>query len=255
MTLPLAGQRVVITRAVDQADSLVEGLAQLGAIPIRFPTIQVAPILENRLLDAALSCLESYDWVIFTSVNGVRYVVDRLLALSLPVRALNQARVGAIGAVTGAALTRSGVKVDLIPHDYVAESLFERLNILGSLATQRFLLLGAEAARPTLRESLRERGAAVDEISVYRTLKASPSLAEFKAVRSGVEVVTFTSPLTAAYFSELLREDADRLAVDAVAACIGPVTAHAVAEIGLPFRHRLIAESYTVAGLLSALTS
>ncbi len=255
MAHPLTGKRIVITRPESQANHFAEALRAVGAVPILFPTIQIVPIQEYSSLDQALHHLDRFDWVVFTSVNGVQDVLARLRTLGLSPALLNQAKVAVIGPSTAQALIDNGLSVDLQPSEYVAEALFEALRTQGDLAGRRILLLRAEVARPMLHQALIKAGALVEEIHVYRTVRGQPTDEAFAQVRAGVDVVTFTSPLTATSFCELLPDDADRIARSALAASIGPITAEALDKLKLPFQHRLVAAEYTVSGLLNILSS
>ncbi|HVO42315.1 MAG TPA: uroporphyrinogen-III synthase [Aggregatilineales bacterium] len=253
MTHPLAGKRIVITRPASQVDAFVQALRAVGGVPILFPTLQLVPTQDNGALDDALHRLAEFDWVVFTSANGVRHVMNRLAALGLPAQALNRPLVAVIGPSTANALAGCGVRVDLQPPRFVAESLFEALKSQGTLTGRRFLLLRAEVARPLLRDELAANGAAVEEIPVYRTLRGAPDPAAFAQIEVGADVITFTSPLTAAYFKELLADRAELVAQGALAASIGPITAQAVRQMALPFQDYIVAAEFTVPGLMTVL--
>jgi uroporphyrinogen-III synthase len=249
--MPLAGKRVVITRPEAQTSQLITLLREAGAIPIIFPTITIVPITANDALDLALSKLHAYDWVIFTSANSVRVIVERMAALGLPQAHLNRCQVAVIGPATAAALADQGVHVDLQPHEYVAEAIFEALAARGPLAGRKFLLLRADIARAALREQLAARGAIVEEIPVYRTVCGRADPAAYAELRGGVDVLTFTSSSTVRYFFEMLGGEALTIASHALVACIGPITAQTARGFGL--RVDLVANEYTVPGLLNAL--
>lgn len=254
MTHPLAGKRIVITRPEVQSDAFATALREFGAIPIRFPTIQTVPLAYFQALDMALKELSLYDWIVFTSANGVRFVLERMRMLGIAPDSLNQARIAVIGPSTAKALRDQGVRVDLQPDQYVAEALLETLQREGVVNGKLFLLLRAEAARSMLYEELVKGGARVALLNVYRTIGGQPTPDAFEQVRAGVDVVTFTSPLTVRYFGELLPDDARWIAQASVAACIGPITANALTAARLPFRQRIMAAEYTVPGLIDALT-
>jgi uroporphyrinogen-III synthase len=254
MTHPLTGKRIVITRAETQADGFADALRAVGAVPLLFPTIALTPTTDSAALDAALSALPQFDWLIFTSVNGVRFAMDRLAALGLTTAIFSRVRVAVIGPATAQALAQHNIHVDLQPGEFVAEALLAALANDQPLTGRRFLLLRAEAARPLLRDELQALGGQVTEIPVYQTQVGAPSADAYAQLRAGFDCVTFTSPLTARYFCALLGEDAAILTRDALIACIGPITDKAVVELGLPYRDKQVAESYTVPGLLALLT-
>ncbi|HZS92139.1 MAG TPA: uroporphyrinogen-III synthase [Chloroflexota bacterium] len=251
MTHPLAGRRIVATRAEGQTEELIALLRENGAIPIVFPTIGIAPLEDYTALDAALGRLPAYDWVIFTSANGVRHVCERMQARGLAPAALNACKVAAIGPATEALLRENGVAVDLRPDEYVAEAIVAALLEREEVAGGRFLLLRADVARAVLRDELTARGASVDEVPVYRTVLGQPDPAAYAALRRGIDALTFTSSSTVRNYCTLLGDDALPLATRAVVACIGPITARTARERGLHVD--VVAREYTVRGLIAAL--
>lgn len=250
---PLAGKRVVVTRPEPQAPELANSIQSLGATPILFPTIAIHPMEDTDPLDEAIGRLADgmYDWVIFTSVNGVGIFWERLEALGQDVLIFDGVRVGAIGPATGTALSQQGVEADYIPEEFVAEAIAEGL---GDVSGQSILLPRAAIARKTLAEMLAEQGAKVEEVATYRTLPAEPdwtALAELETA----DVFTFTSSSTVRNFVKLVggREAAARLTKGARIACIGPITAGTVAEMGMTAD--IVAEAYTIDGLVAALVA
>ena len=250
--MSLVGKRILITRPEAQSSAFIQMLNNAHAVPIVFPTIAIEPISDNTALESALSKLDAYDWAVFTSVNGVRLVLERMQSLGLKPAKLNSCRVAAIGPATAAELQSRGIRVDLQPERYIAESIFESLVENGSIAGKRFLLLRADIARATLREQLSAKGGLVDEIAVYNTVKGNPDPESYAELRAGVDIVTFTSSSTVRYFFELLGSEALPLVRDALVACIGPITAQTAQEFGL--KVDLVAEEYTIPGLLKALS-
>lgn len=235
----LAGRRVVVTRPGEQAKELCRHLLALGAEPLEFPVIAIAPPEEGGKLDEAIARLESYDWAIFTSVNGVEHFWARLKGKEF------RGKAAAIGPATAEALGRRGVRVQLMPAEYRAEAILDEI---GDLAGQRVLLPRADIARPALADGLRAMGAQVDEVAAYHTIPANPSPEAFAALRAGVHLVIFTSSSTVRSFVKLT----DGLDYgDPLIACIGPVTAATAGELGL--RVDLVAKEYTINGLLDAL--
>ncbi len=231
---------VLITRAPEQAAPLAERLRSLGFTPILYPTIRIAPPEQWGELDAALRRLAdgAYDWLVLTSVNGVRYVWERLAALELTLP--DTVKIAVIGPATAAALRERGRAPALIPDEFVAESLADAL---GEVHGLRFLLARADRARPTLRERLQAQGAQVDEVVAYRTVVAPPA-----DPPPDVDIITFTSPSTVHGFVAALRGAS--LAAHTRVVCIGPITARAAREAGL--RVDAVAEEYTIEGVIAA---
>ena len=237
----LRGKRIVITRPRAQAAALAEKLSALGAQPILFPTIEIAPLDDHTLLDAALRQLDTYQWIVFTSVNGVANFFPHLVG-ALPA----SLRLAAVGPATARALAQRGVHAAFIPDEYVAEALAAGL---GDVAGRRVLLPHAQLAREALAVELRRRGATVDEIAIYRTLPAAPDPGGLAELRRGVDAITFTSASAARNLARPLA--GEPLAAGALIVCIGPVTAAAAREAGWPAP--VVAVEYTVDGLVAAL--
>ncbi len=239
----LTGRRVVVTRSQDQAEELSKRLRVLGAEPILFPVIAIVPPRPGGPLDQVIARLAHYDWIVFTSVNGVEHFYRRLeekrKAVPRPAAVL-PTKVAAIGPATAEALRQRGAVVNLMPAEYRAEAI---LDVIGNVAGQRILLPRADIARPALVDGLRAMGAEVDEVPAYRTVQGEPALAAFDALRAGVDVVTFTSSSTVRNFVSLTN------GLDygnPVMACIGPVTAATARELGLQVD--VVADEYTIEG-------
>jgi uroporphyrinogen-III synthase len=252
--LPLAGKRIAITRPPEQAAALTGRLAALGARTVPLATIAIAQVTDPAELDAAIAGLAGYDWLVFTSVNGVAAFAGRLAATGSGWEARGLARVAAIGPATARALEERGVRVDLIPEEYIAEGI---LDGLGNVAGQRLLLARADIARRALADGLRLRGADVDEVAAYRTVIQPAALVAIRAALEGderVNAITFTSSSTARGLLDGLaalgREPAEALTGVALAA-IGPVTAATLRAAGLEVA--LVAREYTIPGLVAAL--
>jgi len=234
----LQGRRIVITRPAEKARRLADRLRSLGAVPIEFPTVRIEPA-ESGPLDAALGALAHFDWIVFTSANGVEAVFARLAAAGKDAHVLAARKVAAIGPVTAQALREKGVEPALVPGEYVAEAI---LDALGDVRGKRFLLPRADIARETLADGLRQRGAAVTEVAAYRTVGAGGPPPDL----SGADAVTFTSSSTVRHFL------ASGAAVGrAKVVCIGPVTAATARELGLTVA--AMATEYTEDGLIQAL--
>ncbi|MFA9477197.1 uroporphyrinogen-III C-methyltransferase [Phycisphaerales bacterium AB-hyl4] len=232
---PMFGKTVLVTRTRQQASKLGEQLAALGANVLESPTIELVPPADWSEVDAAVRDVRQYDWLVLTSVNGVAALADRLDAMGLDARQLAGVRVAAIGDTTAAALReRVGVKADLVPTRYVAESLAGELIAEHEMAGKRCLLLRADIARPTLPKLLGEAGAVVTEVVAYQTqLAAALPTAVVEALREGaVDWVTFTSASTVRNLVEMLGDERTLLS-DVRLASIGPITSEAMREAGL----------------------
>jgi uroporphyrinogen III methyltransferase/synthase len=242
---PLFGRTVVVTRAREQASELRARLTHLGASVVELPSIAIEPI------DVALPELSGYAWVVFTSVNGVHAFFDRGLApAGLDARALGGTRVAAIGPGTAAALADRGIRVDLVPERFVAESLLEAFPDPGGSGA-RVLLARAAQARDVLPDGLAARGYAVDVVSVYRTVTAAPDPDALARVRAGgVDAVTFTSSSTVRNFVDLVGPLPDP---GPPVVSIGPVTSATARELGLDVTAE--ASEHTIDGLTDTLLS
>jgi len=250
---PLFGRTIVITRAREQADSFVQALADRGAEPFSFPVIRTVPPDDWTPLDAALARLGDYDGLIFTSANGVRFFLARLIETGADIRELKGARVYAIGPQTAARVRELGIPVDVVPEDFVAESLIESLAAEGELAGRRFLLPRARVAREVLPEALRAQGARVDVAPCYQTVTTGLDTGPLKKrlEENSIDAITFTSSSTVTNFLELAGPEIRPLLERVQIACIGPVTAETARAAGL--NPTILPEAYTVAGLVDAL--
>jgi uroporphyrinogen-III synthase len=239
-------KRILVTRPRAQANGFAEKLSEAGFEPVFFPVIEIRPIENNVALERALSKLECYDWLVFTSVNAVEVVFGQLQDLSWP-------HVAAIGPKTAEALQARGIKPDFVPQEYVAEAI---LPGLGDLRGKWVLLPRAEIARKALPEAICEAGGIAHEIAVYKTLPAQPDPEGLAALQAGVDWITFTSPSTVQNFIETLRQqkmDPFGLQGNPKIACIGPITEQAARAEG--FNVAIVAEQYTTEGLVSALSN
>lgn len=251
---PLMGRCVVITRAPEQAPGLIERLEGVGAEVVTLSAISIEPADDLGPLDAALGELATYDWVLFTSANGVRAFARRLWESGRDWRALHRARVGAIGPATARELGAWHVRADFMPHEYVAEGMLAEI---GNVAGQRVLLPRTDIARATLAEELRLRGAEVNEVVAYRTVVRPP---EPEALRQALverrpDAITFTSSSTVRGFVASIAASGlgapGEVLRGVAVACIGPVTAATAREHGLV--PAVTAEEYTMNGLTDAL--
>ena len=247
---PLQGKRVLVTRAPAQAHDLEARLRALGAVPLAFPTIRITPPADGyAALDGALRELAAFDWVVFTSVNGVDHVWQRLAALGLDAAGFRGLRLAAIGPATAAALAARGLPSVVVPKRYVAEALLE---VIPSPAGNRFLLPRAALARDTLRTGLQQADAKVVEVPAYDTILPEPSSETLAELDAGVDVLTFTASSTVRNFvAQLGHARARALAGRSQVAAIGPITAATAGSLGL--RVDVVASEYTISGLVTAL--
>jgi len=252
---PLAGRRIVITRRREQAGELRRALEARGASITVLPTIALAPPKSWRPLDEAFARLRGYDWLIFTSVNGVEQFFARMKEQRLDGRDFRAARIAAIGPATARALRRFGLRAKVVPDEFRAEGL------LAALRGQRWrgkkaLLARAATARDVLPRELRRRGARVDVVAVYRTVVPAASRRRAQALftRRKADAITFTSSSTVRNFCALLGRSRAQGALKGMAiATIGPVTSRTARALGL--RVDVEAKTFTVAGLVRALES
>lgn len=253
--LPLQGRRIVVTRAREQAGDLAEQLRQLGAEPIELPAISIAPLQDFTLLDAAIARLPEYDWVIFTSVNGVQAVAARMQELGLDINSIASSKLAAIGPATRSGLEKLGCTVSFMPDTYVAEAIVEQI---GDVRGRRVLLPRADIARKALADGLRHGGAHVDEVAAYRTVHNDAASELAHVITMGaVDAWTFTSSSTVRFtIDSLLRtgmdeQQATTLMNKSAIICIGPITAGTARDNGLAVA--AVAWEYTIRGLVEAL--
>ena len=252
-TRPLLGRRIVVTRAREQASDLVTLLAERGAECLQFPTIKVVPAADSAPLDHAISRLDAYDWIVFTSVNGVQFFFDRLFELDRDVRALNHLHTAAIGPATSQRLRAFGLKSDIIPENYRAEAVVEAFRSR-DLKGKKVLLPRAAEARPVLPVELRKMGAEVDEVTAYLTEKVADNADQLieQLADKGIDLITFTSSSTVKNFKALLPPDRFQALLDGVTiASIGPITTDTAIELG--FEVDITAPTYTIPGLCDAI--
>ena len=243
MSGPLAGRRIVVTRAADQAADFCRRLCDLGAVPICLPTIEVVSLPAPEL-DVAMGDIGRFDWLLFTSTNAVRIFFERFsLSQETPVLP----SLAAVGPITAKALRERGYTVDEAPDEYTGEAL---ALCLGDLTDKRILLPRARKGRPEIVKALLAEGAQVDDIALYDTAAANPDLAVLAQLADGVDALTFTSPSTATNFFAMIEPAA---VASAVVACIGPTTAQAVEQLGITVD--VVPRRYTVDGLLDALVA
>jgi uroporphyrinogen III methyltransferase / synthase len=251
---PLLGRRIVVTRARAQASDLVQQLTDLGAGCLECPTIEVVPPGDWAPLDRALSNLESFDWLVFTSVNGVNFFFRRLFDTDRDVRDLPRLKTAVIGPATQQRLHDFGVASDIVPESFRAESVVAAFET-EAMAGKRVLLPRALEARPVLPEELEKMGADVEAVTAYQTIQdrsaAGRLIGDLEA--GDVDMVTFTSSSTVRNFKALLPEDRTKeLMAGVTVASIGPITSETAETLG--FTVDVTASTYTIPGLCEAIT-
>lgn len=249
---PLAGKRIVVTRAHKQAEGLSSLLRGCGAEVIEAPVIEIRPPDSFAALDEALQKILQYDWLILTSVNGVEALFSRLEPLGLSIDSLQHLKIAAIGPVTEERIQDHGLVVDLVPSRYVAEEVVHVLR--KQVKGERVLLVRAKVARDVIPEELRHAGAQVDVVEAYQTVipeRAKERLLEVFA-DGAPDAITFTSSSTVKNFlSIVLGTDIPAKLSKTKLASIGPVTSETLREYALPVH--VEADEFTMDGLAQAL--
>jgi uroporphyrinogen III methyltransferase / synthase len=243
---PLHGRRVVVTRARAQASGLAATLRALGAEAVELPAIRIEPRIETAEVGAAVAALGDYALVCLTSPNGVRLLFEAMAEAGVDARALAGATVAAIGPGTARALAERGIVADVVPERFVAEALVEALAAV-EVEGKRVLVARAAEARDVLPDALRERGAKVDVVALYETVREEPGEDEIEAAQDA-DYVTFTSSSTVTNLAEALG---DRFPGSARIVSIGPITSETIRAKGLEVH--VEAEQHDIDGLLTAL--
>ena len=252
---PLAGRVILVTRAREQSESFAALLEAAGGSVLLVPTIVIEPPESWTALDEALARARQYQWAVFTSVNGVAMVRRRLAESGRGSEALASCRIAAIGPATAQALHEWGLGAEVIPGEYVAEGLVERLRPLVRRG-ERVLLARAAETRDLLVRELRATGAVVEEVAAYKTRAAREQRTELRAALAErrVDVVTFTSSSTVRNFCALFSAaELPELLDGVTVACIGPITKATAAGFGL--RTHIMPGEYTIPGLAHAIAT
>lgn len=253
---PLNGLRILVGRTRHQASQLSRGLRELGADVIEIPFIEIRPPQSYRPLDSSLKQIKKYDWLILTSVNGVDALKERMHILGIKLSALSALNITAIGPATRERIESLGLKVDVVPRRYIAESVVESLR--DKVEGKRVLLARAKVARDVIPRELRKLGAKVDVVEAYETVVPRSSQQALQKLMSDPEsrphIVTFTSSSTVRNFVALLGRRGRPPRIDGVRlASIGPATSATMRELGL--RGDIEANSYTIPGLIEAIVA
>jgi uroporphyrinogen III methyltransferase/synthase len=248
----LSGRRIVITRPRAQGGELARRLYKLGAEVIDFPTIAIEPPIDYAPMDSAIAQLNEYDWLFFTSVNGVQSFFDRLRHFGNDFRDIEHLKVVAIGPETARRLEGEGVHVYLVPTKYQAEGILEGLDS-AEICGRRILMPRAGKAREILPETLRQWGASVDVVHAYETVL--PQDCQFglrELFKKQIDVITFTSSSTVENFLRVLEgEDPVPILRGVTIACIGPITARTAIDSGLQVD--IVSAEFTIPGLVAAI--
>ncbi len=249
-SLPLAGRRVLVTRAQNQAGKLSDGLRTLGAEPVEVPVLEIRPPENYEALDAALKDIEEYNWLILTSANTVRALAERASKLGIEFGKLASLKVAAVGEATAEAARNVGLRITFVPVTYLAESLIEGL--VGEVAGQRILLARAAVARDVIPDALRGAGSQVDVVDAYRN--AMPESAQERlrlALAQGIDAATFTSSSSVTHLAEAARQAGVAWPFAGLpAVSIGPITSGTLRELG--WEPAIEANPSDISGLISA---
>ena len=247
----LIGKRVLITRPRAQVEEFASALIVEGALPVFFPVIEIVSPDDFSGLDRALRNLDQYDWLILTSIHGVDAFFKRLEVLGIE-QIPSHLRTAAVGSRTAQYLSELGLSPDHVPDEYIPEAILPGLG--ENVSGKRFLLPQSNLARAVLAEEIRSMGGLVDEVVAYRTVVGQPHISEVNALRSGVDIITFTSPSTVWNFVEIIQKnglDPFNLPGVPLFACIGPITKKVAEEVG--FVNLVAAEKYTTDGLVEVI--
>ena len=254
--LPLAGRRVLVTRAVQQAGKLSDGLKALGAEPVEVPVLEIRPPESFAVLDEALGKLDGgrdsqrFDWLILTSANTVAAVMDRCRVLQLDVSEMKHLRVAAVGSATAEAARKADFRVTVVPDSYNSEGVVAALG--NSILGKRVLLARAKVARDVIPDALTAAGALMTVVDAYQTVLPEGSEERLKeALRVGVDAATFTSSSSVRNLAEVAREAGVGFPFPGVKAIsIGPVTSATLRELGWEASGE--AEASDLPGLIAA---
>ena len=249
---PLFGRRIVVTRARAQVSSLSATLERLGAEVIEMPTIRILPPDDPGPLDKAVAKLEAFDWIVFTSANGVDGFFSALARAGLDSRALGSVRICTIGPATAGRLGQFGLRSDLQPKQFLSTEVVEALAAQEDLAGARILCPRADIAPPDMVDALAARGAVVREVTAYRTAPDCGGAEEVVAMMASDEIdwITFTSSSTVKNFFDVIKPETVRLH-GARLASIGPATSAALGRLG--FSPAVQADPHTIEGLVNAI--
>lgn len=250
---PLFGKRIVVTRSRNQASVFAEMLIDRGATTVEFPTIDVVPPASWDELDAAIKAIETYDWIIFTSANAVKFFMERLRGVGKDLRMLKGVNICTVGPKTAELLEQYGLRADLIPPEFKAEALVAALGG-ATVKGRKFLIPRAKTAREFIPDKLREQGADVTVATAYENVRPTLDVGRVKKLfeEKKISAVTFTSSSTVHNFVEILGQKGYKNPIHGVTvACIGPVTAKTAEEYGI--KTHVMPQDYTIPALVDAM--
>lgn len=247
---PLLNRRILITRGASQAPKLSDGLRALGAIPVEVPVLEIRPPATFEPFDKALRSLADYDWLILTSTNTVRALVERTAALGI-VASATSPQIAAVGSATAQAARDAGFTVSLTPRDYVAESLIAALQ--DQISGKRVLLARAAIARDVIPDTLRAAGATVAVVDAYQNVLPDTAPAQLQAaLTEGLDAVTFTSSSSVTHLAEAAQKAGIAFPLSGVPAIsIGPITSQTLRDVHWPPAAE--AHPHDIPGLISAI--
>ena len=250
MSLPLAGRRILVTRAAHQASKLSDGLRALGAEPVEVPVLGIGPPKSFDALDRALRQIPHYDWFLFTSANTVRAVVERAAALGVDLAPAKGAHVAAVGEATAAALRSARLEVTFVPERYVAESLLQGIG--AQMAGKRVLLARASIARDVIPAALKEAGAMLDIADAYENVLPHDAPEKLReALKQRLDAATFTSSSSVTHLAEAAEKARISFPLFGVPAIsIGPITSQTLRGHG--WEPAAEADPHDVLGLVAA---
>lgn len=254
---PLFGWRIVITRSAGQNQLLAERIRALGGEPLEFPMVKIVPPKRGQQMDQALKRVDQFDWLVFTSVHGVKFFLQRMKEMNIDIRRLGRAKIAVVGPKTKQAVEEYGLFVECMPREHVAEALVETMRLVVAKG-ERILLPRSNIARDVLPIELKKMGCQVEAVDAYDTvLEDKHQHAIIQELQQGsVHMITFTSSSTVRNFHQLLAgatSSWEEWMKNVKVACIGPITARTAEELG--FRVDVVADSYTIDGLVEAIQS
>lgn len=250
---PLFGKRVLVTRTKEQAFEMSEMINELGGEAVEFPVIKTIPPINSDVFNQAVNQLEIFDWIIFSSANGVNYFFVKLKEQGIDIRRMGKARIVAVGPKTAKLLQDKYLNVEALPQKYVAEGILAFLEEQGKPG-QRVLFPRADIARDLIPERLRENGLEVTAVDAYETVFAAENSEEIIKLlkEKSLDVITFTSSSTVKNFLQALKgENIEKLLEGVILASIGPVTTETATKLGLEVK--ITAKQFTVPSLIDGI--